>query len=177
MSGLHFIESVPYSIIAYQYKLVIDKSKMSWSDSFTYCLGAFTRKIMIEQGLDNLFISNGGVFSEISWLKCRYSDEFNNEMSMIESLEKVVMNYASKEYDYIFHIASKDPSDVIDQCLRHLYDYYNLQHNMIDDSNDEEALNQMQEHLQMNPVLSAKYALLKFADENHSIGNSHENSY
>ena len=175
MTGLHFIESIPYSIIAYQYKLIIDKSKCQWPDTFTYCLEAFTRKIMIEQKFDDRYISNGGVFSEISWLKYKYSQELNNEMSMIENLEKVIMNYASNEYDYIFHIDSKE-ADVFDQCLRKLYDFYDLKHYLIDDSDDESALHQMLGHLQVKPVLSAKYALLKFSDENHIYVNTHENS-
>ena len=177
MTGLDYIERVPYSIIAYKYKLVLDKSECKWTDSFTFSLEAFTRKIMIEQKFDDKFISNGGVFNEISWMKCRYSHiDRIHERTMIESLEKVVMNYASKEYDCIFHITSIEPSDAIDQCLRDLYDRYKLNYFIIDELNDEEALCQMLEHLQMKPVLSAKYALLNL--QNNRIYNDiHEGCF
>ena len=122
MTGMDYIVSTPYSVIAYQYKLDMDISKCQWPDSYVYCLGAFTKKIMIEQNYHETFISDGGVFNELSWIKCRYPNmDLIYERSMIECFEKIVMNYASKEYDYIFHIDSKNPSDAIDLCLKQLY--------------------------------------------------------
>ena len=166
MTGFDYISHTPYSIIAYKYKLNMDISNCQWPDSFVYCLGAFTRRIMDEQKMDDLFISDGGVFYELSWIKCRFTHiELIYERSMIESFEKVVMNYASNEYDYIFHINSNDPSDVTDQCLKQLYNHHQIKHHIIDGTNEEKALEQMLEHLQVKPKISAKFSLLKFANE------------
>jgi hypothetical protein len=177
MTGMDYIVSTPYSIIAYQYKLDMDISKCQWPDSLVYCMGAFTKKIMIEQSYHDTFISDGGIFNELSWIKCRYPNiELIYERSMIDSFEKVVMNYASNEYDYIFHIESKDPPDDISLCLKQLYSQYHLKHHIIDGTNGEEALQRMLEYLQVKPVLSAKYALLKFADEILINEDPHENS-
>ena len=162
MTGMDYIASTPYSMIAYQYKLDIDKAKCQWPDSYVYCLGAFTERIMREQKLEDLFISDGGVFNELSWIKCRYSHiELIYERAMIECLEKVVMHYASNEYDCIFHIDSNDPKDDMDLCLMQLYNNHCLKHYLIDGTDGEDALHQMLEHLQVKPKLSAKYALLK----------------
>ena len=166
MTGMDYIVNTPYSIIAYQYKLPVDISKCQWPDSFVYCFGAFIERILREKKLEDKFISDGGVFIELSWIKCRYSHiELIYERSMIETVEKVVMDYASKEYDTIFHIDSKEPSDAIDLCLKQLYNHHSLNHHIIDCANDEDALHQMLEHLQVKPKLSAKFALLKYCDE------------
>ena len=178
MTGMDYIVSTPYSIIAYQYKLDMDIAKCQWPDSFVYCMGAFTKKVMIEQSYHDTFISDGGVFNELNWIKCRYPNmEPIYERAMIESLEKVVMSYASNEYDYIFHIDPKDPLDVIDLCLKKLYNQYHLKHHIIDGTNGEEALERMLEYLQVKPILSAKHALLKFADEILINEDTHENSH
>ena len=162
MTGFDFIACLPYSSIAAKYGLDLDISRCQWPDSFTYCLGAFTQRVMIEQKLENEYISDGSVLNEVSWLKCRYPHtELIYERSMIQSLENVVADYALKEYDFIFHIDSGDPSDVIEQCLKQIYLHRRIKHHTIDGTNGEVALNQMLEYLQIRPVLSAKYALLK----------------
>jgi len=60
MTGFEYIVNTPYSIIAYQYNLNLDKSQCQWPDSFVYCLGAFTRRVMTEQQSDESYISDGG---------------------------------------------------------------------------------------------------------------------
>jgi len=166
MTGMDYIGCSPYSVIAYQYKLPFDLPNCQWPDSFVYCLGAFTQKIMLEQKFEEKFISDGGVFNELSWIKCRFPHiELIYERAIIESFEKVAMHYASNEYDYILHIDSKDPSDTINLFLKRLYDCYSIKHILIDKVSDEETLIRMLEHLQVKQVQSAKYALLKFADE------------
>ena len=177
MTGFDFIVNTPYSIIAYQYKLNMDISRCQWPDSFIYCLGAFKQRIVDEQSMDDLYISDGGVFNELSWIKCRFSHiELIYERSMIDSFEKVVMNYASNEYDNIFHINSNDPADVIDQCLKQLYNKHQIKHQIIDGAVGEKALHQMLAYLQVKPVLSAKYALLKYAGDFKLKGDTHDNS-
>ena len=162
MAGFDFIASPPYSSIAARYGLDSDLSKCQWPDSFVYCMGAFSQRIIAEQKLEDLYISDGGVLNEISWLKTRYPRiELIYERSMIQGLEKIVADYASKEYDFIFHIDSNDPSDMIDPCLKQLYLHYQIKHHTIDGTNGEDALNQMMGYLQVKPILTAKYALLK----------------
>jgi len=65
MTGLDFIIQLPYSTVAYKYNLDSDIEKCHWPDSFVYCLGAFTQRILAEKRLDDLFISDGGVFNEL----------------------------------------------------------------------------------------------------------------
>jgi hypothetical protein len=161
MTGLGIIAGTPYALIAAKYKLDIDKAKCQWPDSFVYCLGAFTQRIMLEQKLEDSYISDGGVFNEISWLKCRYPHiELIYERSMIRSLENIMAEYASNAYDLMFHIDSNDLSDSIDRCLKQLYLHHHLIHHIIDGTNREDALNQMLNYLQVKPLLSAEYSLL-----------------
>ena len=166
MTGFDLIICPPYSSIASKYKLDIDISKCQWPDSFEYCLGAFTQRIMIEQKFNDEYISDGGVFSEISWLMCRYPHiELIYERSMIQCLENIIVDYASNEYDYIFHIDSGYPSDAIDQCLKRIYLHHHIKHQIIAATNSENALNSILDCLDVKQLLSAKYALLKFNDQ------------
>jgi len=161
MSGLDLISCPSYSSIAAKYKLDLDISKCQWPDSFVYCMGAFTQRILAERGLEDEYISDGSVLNEISWLKSRYPHiELIYERSMIQSLENVIVDYVSNEYDFIFHIDSNDLSDVIDLCLKQIFLQCNIKHHIIDGANSEDALNQILDHLQVKPVLSAKHALL-----------------
>jgi len=121
MTGMKLIAITPYSDIASMYKLDYEIEKCQWPDSYIYCLGAFTQRIIVEQRLEDSYISDGGVFHELCWLKCRFPHiELIYERSMIQSLENIVANYACNEYDFIFHIESNDSTDVVDQCLKHL---------------------------------------------------------
>lgn len=177
MTGIEMIVSTPYSGIASIYHLDHDISKCQWPDSFVYCLGAFTQRIIIEQKFDESYISDGGVFNELCWLKCRYPDiELIYERSMIQSLENVVVDYALTHYDFIFHIDSNDPSDTINQCLKQMYHQRSMKHHVIDATNKEDALNEMTGHLQVKPILSAKYSLLKSDGKIQLNEDAHENS-
>jgi len=143
MTKFDYIAGPSFSTVAAKYKMDYDKEKCQWPDSFIYCLDAFTQRIIAEKNLEDFYITDGGVFNEICWLKCRYPhNELIYERSMIVSLEKVVTDYASKEYDFIFHIETGDPSNVSDQCLKQIYKNYDLKHHIIDTPNDEDALNQ-----------------------------------
>jgi len=177
MTGIDMIASVPYLSIASKYKLDTEISKCEWPDSYAYCLGAFTQRIIVEQKYEESYISDGSVFNELCWLKCRYPHmDLIYERSMIRCLENVIVDYALNEYDFIFHITSNDPSDLVDQCLRQLYLHRNIKHHVIDATNGEEALNQMLDHLQIKPLLSAKYSLLKFTKDFLLNNETHENS-
>jgi hypothetical protein len=161
MAGFDFISCPSYSSIAARYGLDLDISKCQWPDSFVYCMGAFTQRIIAERRLEDEYISDGSVLNEICWLKSRYPYiELIYERSMIQSLENVIVDYASNEYDFIFHINSNDLSDVIDQCLKQTFLFSNIKYHIIGGANSEDALNQMLGCLQVKPVLSAKYALL-----------------
>lgn len=162
MTGIDLIERTPYSSIAFRYKLDNEISKCQWPDSYIYCLGAFIQRIIVEQKLEDSYISDGGVFDELCWMKCRYPHiELIYERSMIQSLENVIVDYALNQYAFIFHIDSNNPSDLTDQCLKELYLHRKIKHHIIDATNEEDALNQMLDQLQIKPLLSAKYALLK----------------
>jgi len=162
MTGMDMIVRTPYSSIASMYKLDYDISKCQWPESFLYCLGAFTQRIIAEQKFEDYYISDGGVFNELCWLKSRYLRlELIYERSMILCLENVVSDYALNHYDFIFHLDSNDPSDFFDQCLKEIYRLHDMQHHVINASNGEDALNEMSVNLQVKPVLSAKHALLK----------------
>ena len=165
MTGMGIIVSTPYSLMASRYKLDMDKSKCHWPDSFIYCMGAFTQRVMIEQKFEESYISDGGVFNEICWIKCRFPHlELIYERSMIESLEKIIADYAINEYDFIFHIDSGDSSDTINRCLKQIYLHRQIKHHLIDGVDKEDALNQMLDISKIKPVLSTKYVLLKFEE-------------
>ncbi|GHU62205.1 hypothetical protein FACS1894123_02760 [Bacteroidia bacterium] len=55
----------PYSQIAKKYDLSLDRSHCQWPDSYVYCLGAFTERVIVEQQYADHFVSersetNGG---------------------------------------------------------------------------------------------------------------------
>ena len=162
MTGIKIVTTPPYSLLSSKYKLDIDIAKCEWPDSFVYCLGAFTQRIMIESKYEDAFISNGSVFNELGWIKSRYPHiELIYERSMIQSFESVVVDYAMNEYDFIFHINSSDSSDPVDKCLKQIFSKRNFTTFYIDTQNKEDALNKMAEQLEVKPLLSAKYAFLK----------------
>ena len=162
ISGIGIITDTPYSLIAAKYGIDRDIEKCQWPDSFLYCLGAFTQRMMIEQKYVESYISDGGVFQEISWLKCRFPHiDPIYERSMIRCLEKIISDYASNEYDFIFHIDSNDASDAIDHCLKQHYRHSRINHYLIDGSDKKEALNQMLDYLQIKSALSVGYSQLK----------------
>jgi len=161
MTGFDCILQIPYTIIAAKYKMAIEITECQWPDSFVYCMEEFTQRVISEKNLKDNFISDG-VFDEICWLKCRYPHvELIYERPMIISFEKVAANYANAQYDYIFHIDSSDDSNITEKCLKQIYHQYNINHNIINNQNDEEVLNQIIACLRVNPLLSAKYALHK----------------
>jgi len=163
MTGMEIIASTPYYSIASKYKLHHEISKCQWPDSYIYCLGAFTQRIIAEQKFEDSYISDGGVFNELCWLKCRYPHiELIYERSMIQCLENIIIDYALNKYDFIFHIDSNESSDPIDLCLKQIYLNCNIKHHIFNTTNEEDALNQMINLLQVKPLLSAKYSLLKY---------------
>ena len=153
MTGMDMVLNTPYQTIASQYQMAPDMSECIWPEAYIYCLEAFTRKIMFEQKYGDGFISDGGVFEEICWIK--HLDSCIGsiyEMTVISSFEKVMMNYALNAYDYIFHIESGEPLDAINRVLKQLYRQHALKHHIIDESNDEKALHQMIAHLSKESV-------------------------
>jgi len=149
ITGFDLIICSPYSTIAEKYGLVNEISKCQWPDSFVYCMGAFIQRAVIEQKFEDYYISDGSVFHEISWLKSRFPNiELIYERSMIESLERVITNYAIDQYDFIFHINSKNYLDVVDQCLKQTYFQHKIKYHIIDSINNEKALNQIMNLLQ-----------------------------
>jgi len=143
-TGLRLIPCLPYSDVAARYKLDTDISDCYWPDSFEYCLGAFTQRIISEQKSGDSFISEGGVFDEITWLMCSFPHiELIYQKPIIKILEHIIVDYASKEYDFIFHVASADLSDLRSQCLKRLFICRNIKYYIIDTTDKEGALNKM----------------------------------
>lgn len=156
----------PYSQIAKKYDLSLDRTHCQWPDSYVYCLGAFTERVIVEQQYADHFVSDGSVLNELVWIKCRYPQmELIYEQSMIHSLEKVLAEYAANKYDFLFHIGATVTGDTSDLCLRQLFEKYNIRHQNIDPSDPENALKQMAEFMEIIPVQSATHALLKVKQE------------
>lgn len=163
MTGFDMVFTPPYSHLAMKYDLNMKSAECQWPDSFVYSLGAFTERIMVERAYENLYVSDGGVFDELIWIKCRYPHlEPIYERSMIQSLENVVVEYASSQYDHIFHITAPDTSDdVTDRSLRHLYDRHKIPYTTVDGSDQEHALEEIVMNIGVKPVLPPGRSLLK----------------
>lgn len=162
MTGFDVAVRPPYSLSASKYRLDPEIEKCQWPDSFVYCLGAFTDRMITEQRYADRFISEGSVLHELVWIKCRFPHhEPIYEQSMITGLERVVAEYASGNYDHIFHIDALHPSDVFDQCIKRLYARYGIRYLSFNGIDREATLERMADCLSVKPVLSAKHALMK----------------
>lgn len=162
MTGFDIMISPTYSHTAYKYKLNSDISKCQWPDSYVYCLETFTQRVIVEQKYGDRFISDGSVMQELGWIKSRYpQNDLIYEQSMINSLEKVIVEYASNSYDYIFHLGTHKEQDITDQCMLKIFSRHFLDYKKIDCSDKESALDRMLEYLHLKPVLSAEFSLFK----------------
>ncbi|MDR1336329.1 MAG: hypothetical protein LBK22_05830 [Tannerella sp.] len=162
MCGYELSLSPSFSQTAIRYGLGTDKESCQWPDSYVYCLGAFTERIIVEQRYGGRFVSDGSVLKELVWLKCRYPHvELIYEQSMIRSLERVLAVYAAKNYDVIFHAEPLPGTDVAGTCLRRLFETYQIPCRAIDFSNRENALQVMADRLQAAPKMSVACSLSK----------------
>ena len=163
MTGFDVAARPPYLLLASGYRLYPESEKCQWPDSFVYCLAAFTERMKVEQQYADRFVSDGGVLHELTWIKCRYTHcEPIYEQSMIRSLEQVAAKYASAQYDAVFHIAATGAPSRSDQYIMQISAQYDIRYQPIDSGADGETiLGQMVECLDVKPVLSAKFALLK----------------
>jgi hypothetical protein len=162
MTGFDPVLCPPYAQLAIKYGLDMERSACQWPDSYIYCLGAFTERIIVEQQYADRFVSDGGVLKELAWIKCRYPQvELIYEQSMIRSLERIITEYAKNGYDSIFHLQPVSGPDTTGHCLRTLFEQYHIPHQIIDPANKENALQRMTDFLEIKPVLSAMHALLK----------------
>jgi hypothetical protein len=162
MCGYDLSLSPSFSQTAIRYGLGIDMESCQWPDSYVYCLGAFTERIIVEQKYGERFVSDGSVLKELVWLKCRYPHtELIYEQSMIHSLERVFGVYAAKNYDVVFYADVLSETDAAGSCLRCLFETYHIPGRAIDFSNRESALQVMADRLQVAPKMSAAYSLSK----------------
>ncbi|MDR2763955.1 MAG: hypothetical protein LBB90_02885 [Tannerella sp.] len=162
MCGYDLSISPSFSLTAIRYGLSMDMKVCQWPDSWVYCLGAFTERIVTEQRYGEKFVSDGSVLKELVWLKCRYPRvEPIYEQAMIHSLERVVAVYAAKNYDIIFHAEVLSETDTAGVCLRRLCETYHIPCRAIDFSDRENALQVVADCLQVTPKMSAAHSLSK----------------
>jgi hypothetical protein len=155
--------SPSYLQVAGKYKLSMDIEACQWPDSYIYCLGAFTERITTEQQYGDNFVSDGSVLKETAWLKRRYPQiELIYEQTIIHSLERIVTEYASKKYDYIFHISIPDEAETPEaSCIRQMFGTCQIKHIPVNLSDKLGALQMMAEYLEIKPEFQAKFALAK----------------
>jgi hypothetical protein len=155
--------SPPYPQMAMKYGLDLDRETCQWPDSYVYCLGAFTSRLIVEQRYAEKFVSDGSVLKELVWLKCRFPYmEPVYEQSMIHSLERILAEYASRHYDVIFHLSElSGTEEAAGACMRRLLEAYRIPFQFTGFSDMEDALRDMTEHLEIKPRMSAFYALSK----------------
>jgi hypothetical protein len=166
MCGYDLSINPSFSQTAIRYGLNMDMEACQWPDSWVYCLGAFTERIIIEQKYGEKFVSDGSVLKELVWLKCRYPHvELIYEQSMIRSLERVIAVYAAKNYDVVFHADLLSETDIAGACLRQLFETYRIPCRAIDFSDRESALQTMADWLQVTLKMSAAHSLSKASRE------------
>jgi hypothetical protein len=165
MCGYDLCISPSYLQIAGKYKLSVDIEACQWPDSYIYCLGALTERIITEQQYGENFVSDGSVLKETAWLKCRYSQiELIYEQTMIHSLERIITEYASKKYDSIFHLSIPDETETPEaSCIHQMFGIYQIKYIPVSSSDKVDALQIMAEYLEVKPVLPAAVALTKAA--------------
>jgi hypothetical protein len=162
MCGYDLCVSPSFSQTAVKYGMSIDIEACQWPDSYVYCLDVFTERIIVEQQYGENFVSDGSVLEELVWLKCRYPHlELIYEQSMIRSLERVVVAYAAKNYDVIFHLSGRQKSSITGDCLQQLFDIYDIPYKPIHSPDCETDLEAMVEYLGISPVMSASFSLSK----------------
>ncbi|MDR1523900.1 MAG: hypothetical protein LBS79_01405 [Tannerella sp.] len=166
MCGYDLCISPPFSQTAIKYGMSMDIEMCQWPDSYVYCLDVFTERIIVEQQYGGNFVSDGSVFKELVWLKCRYPHlELIYEQSMIHSLERVVVAYSAKNYDIIFHLSGRQKSSITGDCLPQLLDMYGIPYKPIHSPDSETDLKAMVEYLGISPVMSASFSLSKATRE------------
>ncbi|MDR1379956.1 MAG: hypothetical protein LBJ47_00580 [Tannerella sp.] len=165
MFGYDLCVSPSYSQIAGRYGLSADIEACQWPDSYVYCMGALMERVITEQRYGENFVSDGSVLKEAAWLKRRYPQvELIYEQSMIHSLERIIAEYASKKYDYIFHLSVPDGTETPEaSCIRQMFEAYRIKHIPVISSGNVDALQIMAEHLDVKPELPAAVALTKAA--------------
>ncbi|MDR3246540.1 MAG: hypothetical protein LBT50_08930 [Prevotellaceae bacterium] len=162
MSGYDLILSLPYSQIAFKYGLTSSIEACQWPDSYVYCLGAFTERVIMEQGYAERFVSEGSVFKELIWLQYRFPHvDLIYEQSMIHCMERVFAEYAAKNYDVIFHSETNESG----AGLSRLFATYRIPYQQIDFSDRKTALQAMADYLKIKPKMPAHYSLSKTSRE------------
>ncbi|MDR0748597.1 MAG: hypothetical protein LBF62_03365 [Tannerellaceae bacterium] len=171
MTGYDLIVGQSYSLFAHRYDLKPDINLCQWPESFIYCMGAFTERLIAEQRYGENFVSQGSVLKELLWLMPRSNQtDFIHEASIIKSMEKVIVNYAAKYYDVIFVYSdtantkngkSEENAGTSLKDSINLLEANNLLYQIIDASDKESALSAMVNVLGVSPILSAGKALTK----------------
>lgn len=122
MIGYDVVRQTAYQIQAIKYGLNTKIKDSNWQELFVYVLSSFSERIEIEQQFEK-FISNGSVFNELASMDAiyKYNSKHKREnkeyVLMLSGLEKIIMEYAVKEYDCIIHINKNiDEDDVVLQA-------------------------------------------------------------
>jgi hypothetical protein len=133
MIGYDIVRQTAYQSQAIKYGLNTEIKDSNWQELFVYVLSSFSERIEVEQQYEK-FISNGGVFNELASMKAIYKYNSKNKREnkeyalMLSGLEKIITEYAIKEYDCIIHISKNiDDDDLVS---------YIINENLIDLSKD-----------------------------------------
>ncbi len=139
LTGYDLVRPTAYSIKALKLSLKKDNRHSSWNELFTYAISSFSERIEIDQNFKQ-FISDGSVFDELAYLQTIYemylvNDQKHQEYAdMNASLQKIVTDYAKRQYDCIVHIHNREAENDLFykkletilktmtlQCKRHFY--------------------------------------------------------
>ena len=118
LTGYEEVRATDYPITAVKYKLNLELNHCNWQELSVYVLASFSERIEIEQQFDE-FISNGSVFNELAIVKTIHAMNSHSkrkskeQLFMLSGLEKVITEYASRQYDDIIHICNADPKDTL----------------------------------------------------------------
>jgi len=166
ITGYDLTISPSFPLLSFKYQLGTDIELCEWPDSYVYCLGAFTERIIVEKQYGDNFVSDGSVLKELVWLKTRYPRmELIYEQSMIHSLERILAEYTAKNYDTIFLLTGLSTIDTRVSCFIKLFDVYGIPYSLIGASNNADALQMMAEQLCGHSKLSVEHALSKAKQE------------
>ena len=116
LTGYDVVRQTAYQIQAIKYRLNTEIKNSNWQELLVYVLSSFSERIEIEQQFER-FVSNGSVFNELASMKAIYSynskhkRENKKYVLMLSGLEKIIAEYALKEYDCIIHIDRNTDED------------------------------------------------------------------
>jgi hypothetical protein len=161
------VRQMAYYSQAIKYGLSQELKKCTWQELFIYVFSSFSDRIEGELKCEQ-FISNGSVFNELACMKaiCKTFSQSKRErkecLFMLAGMEKIITEYAVREYDCIIHLGNQPGNeDDIENALKELSQkcktvYFIPQNSILSD-----FLTKLLTDVHIHPVISSRTALEK----------------